>query len=188
MDMSSEKSPSRPTSSFQRLWFLHWIMAGCFLVLYLVGVVMSRLSSEMSLRGYLFDFHKSIGVLVMGLLLLRILFLLQVYGRKYLKRQPKIKKQWIQSFTLHFLLYLFMTIVPLSGFLYSNSGGHGVALFGIAMPHLFAKNQALFPFAKSIHFWLSYTFLAFIVLHGWENYRFIQNFRKRFFKLKNSTN
>ena len=120
----------------------------------------------------------------MGLLLLRIFFLLQVFGRKYLKRQPKLKKQWIQVFTLHFLLYLFMLIVPLSGFLYSNSGGHGVALFGIALPSLFQENQAFFPFARSIHFWLSYAFLTFILLHAWENYRSIHNFGKRFIKLK----
>jgi cytochrome b561 len=180
MNRSENKPESRLTSSFQQLWYLHWVMAACFLILYLGGVVMSRLSDEISLRGYLFDFHKSIGVLVIGLLLLRIFFLIQVFGRRYLKRQPKFKKQWIQGFTLHLLLYLFMLIVPLSGFLYSNSGGYEVALFGITMPNLFQKNRDFFPFARSIHFWLSYTFLAFIVLHSWENYNFIQNFWRRF--------
>ena len=175
-------SQKKRTSSFQQLWFLHWIMAACFLVLYLAGVVISRLSDEIAIKDYLFDFHKSIGVLVMCLLLLRIFFLLQVFGRKYLKRQPKLKKQWIQVFTLHFLLYLFMLIVPFSGFLYSNSGGHGVAFFGIAMPNLFRENQAFFPFARSIHFWLSYTFLTFILLHTWENHHLIQNFWKRFLR------
>lgn len=182
MNVSRKNLKTKPTTSFQRLWLLHWIMAACFLALYLVGVVMSRLSDEIAIKDYLFDLHKSIGVLVMCLLLLRIFFLLQVFGRKYLKRQPKLKKQWIQVFTLHFLLYLFMSIVPLSGFLYSNSGGHGVAFFGIAVPNLFPENQAFFPFARSIHFWLSYTFLAFIVLHAWENHYLIQNFRQRFFK------
>ena len=184
MDVSRKKLKPKLTSPWEQLWFLHWIMAGCFLILYFVGVVMSRLPDEIAMKDYLFDFHKSIGVLVMGLLLLRIFFLLQVFGRKYLKRQPKLKKQWIQVFTLHFLLYLLMLIVPLSGFLYSNSGGHGVAFFGIAMPNLFQENQDLFPVARSIHFWLSYTFLAFILLHALENHHLIQNFWLRFLKSK----
>jgi cytochrome b561 len=184
MNLSQKQIKPKLTSSFQKLWSLHWLMAVCFLVLYLVGIVMSRLSDEITLKDYMFDFHKSIGVLVIGLLLLRMFFLLQVFGKKYLKRQPKLNKQWIQGFTLHSLLYLFMLIVPLSGFLYSNSGGHEVAFFGIATPNLFQENQTLFPFARSLHFWLSYTFLAFILLHAWENHRFILNFRRRFFKLK----
>jgi cytochrome b561 len=183
MHPSQKSSQPKLTSHFQKLWSLHWIMAACFLVLYLVGAIMSRLADEIALKDYLFDFHKSIGVLVMGLLLLRIFFLIQVFGRKYLKRRPKVKKQWIQGFTLHSLLYLFMWIVPLSGFLYSNSGGHEVAFFGIAMPDLFQENRDFFPFARSLHFWLSYTFLAFILLHGWENYHFVQNFSRRFLKL-----
>ena len=177
MDTSQKKR----TSSFQQLWSLHWIMATCFLILYVIGFVMSRLSDEIAIKDYLFDFHKSIGVLAMGLLLLRIFFLLQMFRRKYSKPQPKLKKQWIQVFTLHFLLYLFMLVVPLSGFLYSNSGGHEVVFFGIAMPNLFQENLGFFPFARSIHFWLSYAFLTFVLLHAWENYRSILNFQKRFF-------
>lgn len=180
MNPSQKKIKPKLTSSFQKLWSLHWIMAVCFLVLYLVGIIMSRLPDEITLKDYMFDFHKSIGVLVMALLLLRIFFLLQVFGKKYSKRQPKLNKQWIQGFTLHSLLYLLMLIVPLSGFLYSNSGGHEVEFFGIAMPNLFQQNQAFFPVARSIHFWLSYTFLAFILLHAWENHRLIMNFRRRF--------
>ncbi|MGL5941549.1 MAG: hypothetical protein ACRC2S_14415 [Waterburya sp.] len=38
-------------------------MAVCFLVLYLVGIIMSRLPDEITLKDYMFDFHKSIGVL-----------------------------------------------------------------------------------------------------------------------------
>ena len=179
MNSSPTKTKSRQTLSSQRLWLIHWIMTACFLILYVVGVVMSRLNDEIAFKDYLFDFHKSIGVLVMGLLLLRIFLLLQVFGHRYLKRKPKLKKQWIQGFSLHLLLYVFMCIVPLSGFLYSNSGGHEVAFFGITMPNLFKQNEALFPFARSLHFWLAYAFLAFILLHGWENFYFVNNLKRR---------
>lgn len=140
---------------------------------------MSRLSDEVSLKDYLFDFHKSIGAIVLGLLFLRIFQLLQVFGRRYVQRRPKLTKHWLQMVALHALLYGFILIVPLSGFFYSNSGGHDVAIFGLVLPDLFPENQAIFDLAHSIHFWLAYTFLAFIGLHVLEQRRFVRNIWRR---------
>ena len=180
--MSSQKTLTKPrlTSAFKQLWSLHWIMAACFLILYAGGAFMSRLKDDVSLKDYLFDFHKSIGVLVMALLIARIFVLLRMFWSKYSRRQPKLTVNWIRTFALHTTLYLFMLVVPISGFFYSNSGDHDVAFFGLVLPRMFGVNQGRFEFAYSLHFWLAYTFLAFIVLHALDQHKFLWTTWRRF--------
>ncbi len=157
---------SRVNSAFKDLMSVHWWMTACYLVLFTTGVSMVRLASEVPLRSPLYDFHKSIGIVTMALLTWRILTLLRVWWRKYTKRTPKLTPQWWKIFLLHTSLYLFMWVVPITGFLLSNSyKRNNVKFFGIVLPDIFPQNQAMVDVGRSLHFWLSYTFLAFILVH-----------------------
>ena len=102
----------------------------------------------------------------MALLTLRILTLLRVWWKKYTKRLPKFTKEWYKNFALHATLYVFMWLVPVAGFLLSNSyKSNHVKFFGILLPDLFPQNSAMVDVGRSFHFWLGYTFLAFVILH-----------------------
>jgi len=127
---------------------------------------MSQLPSEFFIRSPLYDFHKSIGTLVMALLTWRILILLRVWWRKYTKRPPKFTPEWFKTVTLHTSLYVFMWAVPITGFLLSNSyKSNNVKFFGLPLPDIFPQNSAMVDLGRNLHFWLAYTFLAFIILH-----------------------
>lgn len=157
----------RVNSVFKQLMSVHWWMAACYLVLFVVGTWMAQLPREVSFRPSLYDFHKSIGVLTMALLTWRILVLLQVWGRKYTKRLPKFTPAWFKTLALHSSLYLLMWAVPVTGFLLSNSyKPNNVKFFGIILPDVFPQNSAMTDLARSFHFWFSYTFLALIILHA----------------------
>jgi cytochrome b561 len=157
---------SRVNSAFKQLMSVHWWMAACYLVLFVVGTFMAQLPREVAFRGALYDFHKSIGVLTMALLTWRILVLLRVWRQKYTRRFPKFTPDWFKTVALHSSLYLFMWGVPIAGFLLSNSfKSDNVKFFGIVLPDLFPQNPAMVEVGRSLHFWLSYTFLAFVVLH-----------------------
>ncbi|MGV0023408.1 cytochrome b [Phormidesmis priestleyi] len=179
---------SRVNSAFKQLMSVHWWLAACYLVLFVVGTFMSQLPREVSFRGALYDFHKSIGVLTMALLTWRILVLLRVWWRKYTKRSPKFTPDWFKTVALHSSLYLFMWAVPIAGFFFSNSfKSNNVKFFGIVLPDLFPKNPAMVEVGRSLHFWLSYTFLAFIVLHSIAQWKVVKaNWRRisRFVKSK----
>jgi cytochrome b561 len=167
MSSRSESALKHPrlNSAFQRLMSVHWWMAGCYLVLFCVGTLMVQLPRN-PLRNALYDFHKSIGVLTMALLTWRILTLIQVMWKKYTKRLPKFSSQWLKNFALHTLMYVFMLAVPIAGFLLSNSfKANNVSFFGVLLPDIFPQNKATIEVGRSLHFWLSYTFLAFIALH-----------------------
>ena len=156
----------RVTSAFKALMSMHWLMAGCYLVLFTTGTLMAQLPREVFIRNPLYDFHKSIGTLVMALLTWRILVLLRVWWRKYTKRPPKFTQEWFKTFALHTSLYMFMWGVPVTGFLLSNSyKSNNVKFFGIVLPDIFPQNSAMVDVGRNLHFWLAYTFLAFIILH-----------------------
>jgi len=59
-----------------------------------------------------------------------------------------------------------MWLVPVAGFLLSNSyKSNIVKFFGIVVPDMFPQNSAMVEVGRSLHFWLGYTFLAFVILH-----------------------
>jgi len=175
--------PKRRKITQQRLWFIHWLAASLYLLLFAGGIYMVDLGRDVFYRRSLYDFHKTLGVIVMSLLLARITVLLRLQLNK--KRLSQQKKNWMQTFIVHTFLYLFMLFVPLSGYLLSNAGGHDIIIFGtnIALPQLFVKNRQLAALGTSLHFWLSYTFLAFIILHTLQQWKYLRGIWQRFYKM-----
>jgi cytochrome b561 len=170
----------RLNSAFKRLMSVHWWMAGCYLVLFIGGATMARLPKD-SLRNSLYDFHKSIGVLVMALLTLRILTLIQVMWKKYTKKLPVFSPKWIRNFVLHGLMYVLMWLVPIAGFLLSNSfKANNVKFFGIVLPDIFPEDSSMISVGRSMHFWLGYTFLVLILLHAIVQWKVVKANWRRF--------
>jgi len=179
--MTTAKRKKKKTVS-QRLWSLHWWMAGIYVPIFVVGTYMANLDRDVSYRGMLYDFHKSLGVLTMILLTVRSFMLLLKLQRKAPPSRPKQKFDRMRRIALHALLYIFMLGVPLSGWFFSNSFDKDVAFFGIVLPRLFVANQEIAEFGRDMHFWLSYTFLAFIVLHAIDQWKFLRATVRRYYK------
>lgn len=181
MNTSKIAAKPRKTSAFKQLMSAHWIMAACYLLLFTSGPLMARVPEDIVIREPLYGLHKSLGALTMGLLTWRIFILLRVWWRKYTKRLPKFTPEWIGQFALHAALYLFMLAAPLSGFFLSNSYKSGnVPFFGITLPDIFPQNGAVVELARNLHFWLAYTFIAFVILHAVEQRKFVQATWRRF--------
>jgi cytochrome b561 len=172
---------SRLNSAFKQLMTVHWWMAAAYLVLFTTGTFMSQLDRSVSFRGDFYDFHKSIGVLSMALLTWRIFLLLMVWWKKYTKRFPKFTWKWAQTVALHSSLYVFMWAVPITGFLLSNSfRPANVKFFGIVLPDIFPQDPVMVNVGRNLHFWLSYTFLAFVVLHMIAQWKVVKANWRRF--------
>lgn len=178
-----EMNKSKTTKIAQkRLWFLHWLMASFYLLLFIGGTYMIHLGRNTSYKSFLYDFHKTLGVIVMSLLLARIFILLRVQLNKtHISR----KKNWMQRLIVHTFLYLFMLVVPFTGYLLSNAGGHDIIIVGtnIVLPQLFVTNKYLAILAGNLHFWLSYTFLMFIFLHTSQQWKYLQGIWRRLYKV-----
>jgi cytochrome b561 len=172
---------ARLNSAFKQLMSVHWWMTMVYVVLFATGTFMSQLERGISFRRSFFDFHKSMGVLSMALLTWRILLLLRVWWKKYTKRFPRFSWSWLKTLVLHISLYIFMWAVPVSGFLLSNSvRPNNVKFFGFVLPDIFPQNSAMEDLGRNLHFWLSYTFLAFVVLHTIEQRKVVRANWRRF--------
>lgn len=172
---------SRLNSAFKQLMSVHWWMTMVYVVLFATGTFMSQLEGEVWFRNDFYDFHKSMGVLSMALLTWRILLLLQVWWKKYTKRFPKFSWMWLKTVALHISLYVFMWAVPVTGVLLSNSyRSNNVKFFGFVLPDIFPQNSAMSGLGRSLHFWLSYTFLAFVLLHTIEQRKVVRANWRRF--------
>jgi cytochrome b561 len=67
----------------------------------------------------------------------------------------------------HVLLYVFLLVIPVSGWLYSSATGVQVVYLGlIPLPDLVARDRELGNVLKAIHVTLNFTLLALVCVHA----------------------
>ncbi|MBF2098568.1 MAG: SDR family NAD(P)-dependent oxidoreductase [Gloeomargaritaceae cyanobacterium C42_A2020_066] len=101
----SRRLARRKVNVFQSLMSIHWVMAACFLILFVVGIPMVRLPEALGVRGLAYSTHKSFGVLVLILLVARMVLLIQASWKRYARRSPRLSLPWLGSVALHSFLY-----------------------------------------------------------------------------------
>ena len=176
----------------KQLRFLHWLMAFCFFPIFILGIYMARTElPQGAYRSFVYQFHESMGILVLLLLAARIL----VFLRKHLPlTKHKHRQGWIKTVALHTGLYVFMLAVPFSGYLLISAADVGIPFFGIGsllgfrLPPLVGKNEAIAQFVRSWHTWLAYIFLILITLHIVLQRKFLRTTWRRAFKPTTVTN
>ena len=154
--------------------FIHWSMALLILGMIGVGAYMTDLAKEDPLRAQLYSMHKAVGVTLLGLAMIRILWIL--VSRP--PRMPAALQRWeiVLSKSTVGLLYLLMLATPIAGYLLASTGGKPVSYFGLfELPALMAKNHDLHEVLENVHGFLGYTVLTLVALHfaGALKHRFI---------------
>jgi len=91
----------------------------------------------------------------MALLTWRILILLRVVAQIH-KRPPKFTQEWFKTFALHTTLYVFMWVVPVSGFFSTPKATTCASSDYSTRP--VSANSTMVELGRSLHFWLAYTF------------------------------
>jgi cytochrome b561 len=112
-------------------------------------------------RAQVVGLHRTIGLLVLTVTLLRLLWSLM--GR----RPPRIaapRWPWAAGLVQALLLASLLAI-PLLGWTYTNARGHAVLLFGQHLPSLIFKDQYFSRVAIGTHEFLAYALLALLGLH-----------------------
>lgn len=144
---------------------LHWIMALLVIGLFAVGLYMTDLTYYDSLYHVLPWWHKSIGLLVTGLLLFRIIW-------RITNPKPKplpTHKPWevTTAFWTHRMLYLLILLLGISGYFISTAKGKGIEFFTWfevpAFNELSADNTDL---VGNIHFYLAWGFILLSAAHA----------------------
>lgn len=128
--------------------FFHWAMLLLFIGIVSVGYYMTDLPlGPKKLKIY--ALHKSIGLTLLGLAVLRLLWRL---GERRPALPPMPAWQVRAAGAMHVLLYALMFAIPLSGWLYNSAAGFPLQWFHLVnLPALAAADPALKATAKEIH-------------------------------------
>jgi cytochrome b561 len=155
-----ESSPARYTSTAIAL---HWLIAGLILIsvglgLYMVGLKLTPLKLR------LYSWHKWVGVTIFLLIVARLM-----WRAGNAPPPPVASPRWQQVAAVvnHWLLYVLLICIPISGWLMSSAYGVPVVYFGVLpLPDLIGKNKELGDTLKALHETLAFTMLALVALHA----------------------
>jgi cytochrome b561 len=152
----------------QRL--LHWLVAVLVLGSLTTGLALGALGFEGAMQqlgragtNLLYTSHKSIGIAVLGCMLLRLIARL-AYGKPGYARPLPIWQQ-LASSVVHGGLYLLLIAMPVLGWLATGAGGFPVQFLEFRLPPLIVRDDALSAQLFLWHAWLGWALLGLIGVH-----------------------
>lgn len=142
--------------------FQHWVMALLIIAMLALGLYMTGLPIGLSKLKY-YGWHKALGVLILGLVALRLLWR-AINITPSLASLPPWEK--VAARGTHAAFYVLMVLLPLTGWMMSSAAGLPVSFFGwFVLPDLVSPNDDLFKLLRESHGWLAYAMIALICLH-----------------------
>lgn len=143
---------------------LHWLVALLIIAIWSVGVYMTDVpDSDTTLRSTLYSLHKSAGMAILMLVIIRYSW--RLYDRSLSPATPH-KILSLAAHTVHYALYVFMFIQPLSGWALSSAAGYPPSFFGLfTFPALVTKNPDMVSFYAEVHEIAAYILLGLFLLH-----------------------
>lgn len=144
---------------------MHWIVALAVFGLFALGTYMVDLSYYDNWYRSAPHIHKSIGLVLFGLVLLRVLW-------RFLSPVPRSlpnHKRWekISANLAHGALYILIFVAMISGYLISTADNSGIEVFSwFTVPSLTGRQKGLEDTAGLIHYWATWGLLVLAVLHG----------------------
>ncbi|MGX7742567.1 cytochrome b [Rhodopseudomonas parapalustris] len=163
-----DSADKRPAEYGALAVLIHWLIFFAVIALFASMNYAHGLEKTDPLRGELYNWHKAIGTAVLGLGVLRILWV-KIHGAPDLVPSPRITE--VIARISHGLLYLLLLALPLTGLGMTLFSGRGVDLLGI--PPI-AKNDAIAGVLHAAHgpLFLATVIVVFIHVVGalWHQY------------------
>ena len=142
---------------------LHWLVAVLVVAQIAWGWWMQEIPKQpVGPRVDAFNFHKSLGMTIFALMVLRLGWRLG-HPAPPLPAMPGWQRVLAQM--THALIYIALFVQPLAGYLGSVWSGYPVKLYGMTLPAWGAKAEALKVLMSQIHLVCSFVLVAAISLH-----------------------
>ncbi len=152
-----------PTAYHPVMQLLHWVMALMIIGMLALGIYMDGLALSPT-KLELYGLHKSIGVTVLGLAVVRFIC-------RFIFPHPPLPAglpgwQRLAARLSHTGLYLLIFAMPITGWLMSSGAGFPVSWFGIAtLPDLIASNKDAKEWFGELHEILAFALMGLIGVH-----------------------
>ncbi|AWQ19281.1 Cytochrome b561 [Pantoea ananatis] len=145
--------------------FLHWSMALVIYAMFALGLWMVGLSYYDTWYHNAPEIHKSIGVILMLVLIIRLIWRVVSPPPKPLSSYSPLVR--ITAVMAHGLLYGLLIAILFSGYLISTADGKPVPVFGwFSLPAVLTGAGEQADLAGDIHLWLAWSIVILSVLHG----------------------
>jgi cytochrome b561 len=113
----------------------------------------------------LYSWHKWAGVTIFTLVLVRSAWRLSHAAPAMPDQLPRWQRAAAEA--SHFLLFVMMILIPLSGWLMSSAKGFQTVYFGILpIPDLLDKNKELGETLALVHKFLTFALIPIVILHA----------------------
>ncbi|WP_339528077.1 cytochrome b [Pseudomonas mucidolens] len=144
---------------------MHWGVALVVFGLFALGLWMVGLDYYSAWRKEGPDLHKSIGITLFAVMLLRIVWRLLSPPPPALPSYSRMTR--IGAAFGHALLYLGLFAVMIAGYLISTADGAGIPVFGLFdIPAVVSGLPDQADVAGEVHFYLAWGLVIFAGLHG----------------------
>ena len=130
--------------------------------LFNLGLYSLQFSEPMSLRAFYFNLHKSVGITVFALILVRLYWRLTHLPPEFLTTMQAWEKKL--AAVTHKALYLMMLVVPAAGLAMAAFSKYGVVWFGVRLA-AGNDNKALRDLFEGAHEAAGLVLCGLIVLH-----------------------
>lgn len=129
---------------------LHWLIAVLLLGQFVFGLMLDDIPRGTPERGFYVNLHKSSGIVLGLLIVLRLAWRLFHTPPPLPATMPAWQRQ--ASRLTHAVLYLCMVAMPLSGYLASNFSKHGVKFFNLVrLPPWGPDDKTLYSLFNQTH-------------------------------------
>jgi cytochrome b561 len=143
--------------------WLHWLVAISVIIQAPLGIIISN--AELGAwQDRLYNFHKSMGVLILILMVLRVLNRITVGAPA---PEPTIAGwQKTVSSAVHGALYVLLILQPLVGYWANSAFGASTPFFGLfEIPAIVASNEPLANRLFALHRWIGIALVLLVGLH-----------------------
>lgn len=144
---------------------LHWLMAIAIIGTFILGLWMVELDYYSEWYKSAPDFHRSIGIFIFIVLIFRFIWrLINVVP----KAEPNLKKWEVKSsHFVHFLIYLLVVVIVITGYLISTADGRSVDVFGLfEVPATITSITDQADRAGDLHYYLGVFLMVLASIHA----------------------
>jgi cytochrome b561 len=143
---------------------LHWLIGAALLGQIAFGFLLDEIAPRGTpARSGVINLHKSFGIVLLLLIVLRIAWRLAHRPPAW----PGTMPAWQQAAAtvVHRAMYACMIVMPLSGYIASNFSKHGVKFFGTALAPWGPEMPKVYDVFNGIHVATAFVFIALIACH-----------------------
>ena len=143
--------------------WLHWLVAICVLTTVPIGLLLPYLAPGPT-QDSLYNFHKSLGIVILVLMVLRLLNRFAVGAPA---PEPGLARwQRAVSSAVHGTLYLLLLVQPIVGFWANSAFGAATPVFGLfEIPPIVATDQDFAARLFALHRWIGILIALLVAMH-----------------------